>query len=219
MGRQQLFGQQQPIKSRGLLAAWLVIPLTLAATLGAVEPESTLEIGATAPAWRDLPGVDGKTHGWADVKDAKAVVVVFTCNTCPYAVDAEDRLISLHQRYASRGVALVAINCNTVANDLPPAMRTRAEQKGFQFPYLHDQSQQIAIQFGASITPEFFVLGPDRKLVYRGAMDDSPDGKAVSKRYVEAAIDSILEGSSLQTTQTPPIGCRIRFNTSSRRRS
>lgn len=170
-----------------------------------------LNIGDAAPAWSDLVGVDDQKHSLADLSDSKVVVVVFTCNSCPYAVDAEDRLLALHQEFAERGVALVAINVNQVEDDLLPAMKAKAKQKGFQFPYLFDETQKIARDYGAIYTPECYVIDRQRKIRYMGALDDSPDGKQVKKRYVHQAIEATLDGRQPEVTETPPIGCRIRY--------
>lgn len=180
-------------------------------TAVAGEYNAVLSIGDVAPQWKALPGVDGRQHSWEDVRDAQAVVVVFTCNTCPYAVDVEQRLVELDKKFADPQVAVVAINVNTKEADRLPAMRTRAEEKGFAFPYLHDETQQIARQFGATTTPQFFVLDAQRRVAYMGSLDDSPEGKKISARYVEAAIEAVLQGDVPATTETVPIGCRIRF--------
>jgi peroxiredoxin len=170
-----------------------------------------LSIGDAAPAWSDLLGVDDQKHSLADLSDSKVVVVVFTCNSCPYAVDVEDRLLALHKKYADLGVALVAINVNKVEDDLLPAMKDKADEKGFRFPYLFDESQQIAKQYGAIYTPEFFVINQERKVLYMGAMDDSPDGKQVTNAYVQKAVDAALDGKQPEVTETPAIGCRVRY--------
>src|SRR3954462_6919705 len=127
-----------------------------------------LNIGDKAPAWKDLEGTDGKKHALADLADRDAVVVVFTCNTCPVARDYEDRIIALANEYARPGskAAVVAINVNTVKGDQLPDMKQRAEKRKFPFPYLYDPSQAVAQQYGANFTPEFFVLDRDRKVVY-----------------------------------------------------
>lgn len=172
---------------------------------------TTVNIGDKAPAWNDLEGTEGEQHSLGDVADAKVVVVAFTCNSCPYAVDVEDRLNRFTQKTADRGVAVVAINVNKVEADQLPAMKQRDREKGLAYPYLWDPSQQIAKDFGAKYTPEFFVLDEDRKIVYMGSFDDSPDGKNVTKTYVADAVNAVLEGHDLGTTETVPIGCRIRF--------
>ncbi len=185
--------------------------------LDAGKYNSKLNIDDEAPAWSELPGVDDAKHSLDDWKDKQAVVVVFTCNSCPYAVDIEDRLISLHKKYVDKSVALVAINVNKVDEDALPAMKKKAAAKGFPFVYLYDESQAIAREFGAIYTPEFFVLNQDRKVVYMGAMDDSPDGKRVGKRYVEDAIDATLSGGTPVVAETPAIGCRVRYERTRRR--
>ena len=124
---------------------------------------------------RDLEGVDGKRHSLADLADKEVVVVVFTCNSCPVATDYEDRILAFSKKFAgpSGKVGLVAINVNTIAEDRLPKMKERAEAKGFDFPYLYDETQQIGKAFGAAFTPEFFVLDRQREVVYMGGMDDS----------------------------------------------
>lgn len=177
------------------------------------EYNPVLNIGDKAPKWSDLPGIDGKKHSLSDLKAKDVVVVVFTCNSCPYAVDYEDRLVAFARQHAAADskVALVAINVNKVPEDLPDEMAKRAKAKGFTFPYLFDESQEIAKKFGAGATPEFFVLNRDRKIVYMGAMDDSPNAKKVTRRYVEEAVTVALNGKQPEVKETVPIGCRIRF--------
>ena len=191
-----------------LLAAWLG-PVVGAA--GAGEYNRVLDIGAPAPAWQGLPGVDGKDHSLADLRERAAVVLVFTCNSCPYAVDVEDRLVALADDLRTRDVAVVAVNVNQVPEDSPEAMKRKAEAQGFHFPYLFDETQQIARDYGATTTPEWFVLDGQRRIAYMGSLDDSPDGSQVSRRYVRAAVDAVLQGDAPEVTETIPIGCRIRF--------
>lgn len=192
-----------------LLGFATLFSLTCVANAG--EYNTIMEIGAAAPAWHDLIGTDDKQHSLADLEKHEIVVVVFTCNSCPYAIDVEDRLISLYKRYHERKVALVAINVNTIEADLLPAMKEKADAKGFKFPYLFDESQKIAKDYGANFTPEFFVLDQDRKVAYMGSLDDSPNGKTISKKYVESAIDALLAGQKAAVTETVPIGCRVRW--------
>ncbi|MEM9644707.1 MAG: thioredoxin family protein [Planctomycetota bacterium] len=182
------------------------------------EFNPVLSIGDSAPAWSDLPGTDGKQHSSSDFRDSAAVVIVFTCNSCPYAVDAEDRLIALEKEYRDRRVSVIAINVNLVEDDLMPAMKAKATEKKLEFPYLFDETQGIARDFGAKYTPEFFVLDDSGKVAYMGSMDDSPDGREVSKRYVRDAIDAVLSGVRPEVTETVPIGCRIRIKRTRRGR-
>jgi peroxiredoxin len=172
-----------------------------------------LSVGDAAPDWKGLEGADGKKHSLANLADKEVVVVCFTCNTCPYAVDCEDRLIALSKRFAAEGnkCAVVAINANKVKDDLLPAMQERAKAKGFDFPYLHDETQQVAKSYGARYTPEFVVLNKQREVVYLGAMDDSPDGKKITKRWVEDAVSAALVGKLPETTETPAVGCAVRY--------
>jgi peroxiredoxin len=179
---------------------------------------SVLEIGQTAPIWKDLPATSGTLHSFETIADAKLVVVAFTCNSCPYAVDVEDRLNDLAKRFGDKGVVVVAINVNTVEEDRLPAMKERAKEKGFTFPYLWDASQQTAKAYGARYTPEFFVLTEDRKLIYMGAFDDSPAGDRVKVTYVADAIEAALAGKEVPVAETVPIGCRIRFEREKRTR-
>ncbi|MEM1069337.1 MAG: thioredoxin family protein [Planctomycetota bacterium] len=180
--------------------------------LSAGEYNRVLDIGDAAPVWKDLVGVDDEKHSLDDLRSKSVVVVVFTCNTCPYSVGAEDRVISLEKKYKDRGVAVVAINVNKVKGDQLPAMKERAKSKSFPFPYLHDPSQQIAKQYGAKYTPEFFVLDQQRRVIYMGSLDDSPDGKSVGMRYVQVAVEAALSGQKPQITETLPIGCRVRYD-------
>lgn len=196
---------------RILFIATLLVLVGQTQSLQAGKYNSVLSPGDSAPAWKDLPGVDGKSHSLSDLASSKVVVVVFTCNSCLYAVDVEDRLLALHDKYAKQQVAVVAINVNKVAEDLLPAMKQKTKDKGFQFAYLFDETQKIARDFGAKRTPEFFVLDGDRNVVYMGAMDDSPEGRNVTKRYVEAAIDATLAETVVKVAETIPVGCAVRF--------
>lgn len=176
------------------------------------EFNETLSPGDAAPAWENLPGVDGQRHSLADL-DAEVVVVVFTCNSCPVAADYEDRIIAMAKKYggAEGKAAFVAINVNRIPEDSLPKMKERAEQQGFPFPYLFDESQNIAKAYGAAFTPEFFVLDKNRRVAYMGGMDDSSDPKRVKTRYLEPAIEAVLAGEKPETAETVARGCRIRY--------
>jgi len=153
----------------------------------------------------------------ANFEDAKGFIVIFTCNTCPYSVAYEDRIIALDKAYKSKGYPVIAINPNDPAaidgDDLAD-MKQRLLDKGFTFPYLQDVGQQVYPQYGATKTPHVFVLqkeGDDYIVRYIGAIDDSsrnPD--KVKKRYVEQAVDALLAGESPSTTKTKAIGCSIK---------
>ena len=178
-----------------------------------------LNIGDAAPAWTNLLGVDGKRHALTDLADKDAVVVVFTCNSCPVAADYEDRILAFSKKYAGPAgkVGLVAICVNQIPEDRLPKMKQRAEAKGFDFPYLYDETQQIGKQFGANFTPEFFVLDKDRKVAYMGGMDDSSSVDQVKNHYLEPAVEAVLAGSTPETAEAPAIGCRVRYARERRR--
>jgi peroxiredoxin len=181
---------------------------TTSVTAGEFNP--TLSIGDQAPSFEGLVGTDGKPHGLADLADKAAVVVIFTCNSCPTAVDYEDRIIELNKKWGDR-VGVVAINSNRIEADSLAQMTSRAEQKGFTYPYVKDETQAVARAYGAIYTPEFFVLNKDRKVVYMGALDDKTDASQVSVRYVEAALQAAADGKSPEVAETVARGCAIRF--------
>jgi peroxiredoxin len=182
------------------------LPAAIAATAG-----SGVKIGADAPMWSELEGVDGKAHSLADVKDAKAVLVVFTCNHCPVAKAYEDRLIELSKDYHGQGVEIVAINVNNGDADKLPAMKERAKEKGFEFAYLYDPSQKIGREYGATVTPHVFLLDGARKVAYMGAIDDNKTADKATKHYVRVALDAILAGGKVATAETKPAGCGIQY--------
>jgi peroxiredoxin len=188
-----------------------VLVLALATTAQAGEYNPVLSIGDPAPTWKELPGIDGKTHSLANLKQRKAVVLVFTCNSCPYAVDYEERIIALTKRFSSQEVEVVAVNVNKVAEDSFDEMKTRAKSQGFNFSYLYDDTQQIARDYGATYTPEFFVLDAQRKIAYMGALDDSPAADKVQQQYVATALTALLDGKQPKVKETVAIGCRIRL--------
>jgi peroxiredoxin len=194
-----------------LLAPIAVLSLLPALPAGVYN--DVLSIGDFAPAWTELPGVDGKAHSLADLKDKDVVVVVFTCNSCPVAVAYEDRIIAFNKKHCGPDgkVALVAINVNVNPEDRLPKMRERAKEKGFTFQYLHDPTQKIAKDYGAMYTPEFFVLNKERKIAYMGTMDDRSLEKDVKENYLEPALAAALKGEKAKVAETRARGCLIRY--------
>ncbi len=172
-----------------------------------------LSIGDTAPAWENLPGTDGKTHSSKDLKDKDAIVLVFTCLSCPTAVDYEERFNQLAKQYGgpNGNVGFVAVCVNQIPADRLDKLTLRATQQKFAFPVLYDESQKIAKDYGAIFTPEFFVLNKERKIVYMGAMDDETNPEKVTKRYVEQALVAALKGESPAIKETIARGCRVRY--------
>jgi peroxiredoxin len=198
----------------------VVIAAPSATLVQADDSNGVLNLGDPAPAWTNLPGVDGKKHSLADLKDKQVVVVVFTCNSCPIASDYEDRIIAFAKASAAadKPTAIVAINVNTVEEDRLPKMKERAESKNFPYPYLYDQTQKIAKAYGAIYTPEFFVLDKDRKIAYMGAFDDNIEFTKVKRPFVEPAVKALLKGEQPQPGETIANGCLIRYERARRRK-
>ncbi|HEX5103915.1 MAG TPA: thioredoxin family protein [Pirellulaceae bacterium] len=189
------------------------LAMLLPAVAGAGKYNPVLKIGEPAPDYSGLEGIDGKQHALKDLAEKQVVVVAFICNTCDYAKDAEERLIALADKFAAEGgkCALVAINPNLIKDDLLPAMQERAKLREFNFLYVHDgEKQETAKAYGITYTPEFVVLDKDGKVVYLGALDDDPDGKKVTTRYVEDAVAAALAGKQPATAETPARGCAVR---------
>jgi peroxiredoxin len=184
--------------------------LLVPAVCVAGEFNKTLNVGDPAPAWKDLPGTDGKKHSLADHAGKDVVVVVFTCNSCACSVEYEDRIIAFAQKYKDK-VAFVAVNVNTIPDDRLDAMKKKAEKKKFPFEYLYDETQKTARDYGATYTPEFFVLTRDRKIAYMGAMDDRTKVEDVKERYLESAVDAVLRGEKPPKGETIAHGCLIRY--------
>lgn len=176
------------------------------------EFNEVLAIGEPAPDLEGLMGVDEKPFDPKSSQDADVVVIAFTCNTCPYAMDYESRLIELAQNFKidRKSVVVLAINSNDIPADSLAAMKARAEERKYSFGYLKDSGQVVARKFGASKTPEFFVLDRDRKVVYMGAFDDNTDRSKVTAHYVKDAVEAVLAGTKVDIRETPPVGCRIR---------
>lgn len=191
-----------------LVAAALVV------TTQAGEFNKKLKIGDPAPSFSDLEGVDGKKMSLADLKDKEVVVLCITCNHCPVAVAYEDRMNDFAKKYAGpeSKVAFVAISVNNLEADKLPKMKERAKKKGFVFPYLHDPSQKIGRDLGASVTPEFFVFDKDRKVVYMGAFDDNRKPNLVKSKYVIEAVEATLKGSKPKKAETRPVGCSVKYD-------
>jgi len=162
-----------------------------------------------------LPGTDNRQYALSNYADKAAVAVIFSCNHCPYVLAWEDRMIQIQADYADQGVQLVLINANDAAKyptDSFPAMQTHAAQKGFNFPYLHDETQEVATAYGATRTPEVFLFDGDGALKYHGAIDDNvEEPNAVRSQYFRDALDAVLAGSSPAVGSTPPVGCTIKW--------
>jgi len=174
----------------------------------------TIRIGDSAPSFR-LPSIDGRDYSLKDFKEEKAVIVMFSCNHCPTVKAYEDRFTELQDDYDGKGVKLIAINANDdkkYPEDSFENMKIRAREKGFNFPYLRDESQKVAKAYGAERTPEVFIFDKKRILRYHGRIDDNvhaPD--LVREPYLRQAIDAILEGKAVPLEETEPVGCTIKW--------
>jgi len=174
----------------------------------------TLQIGESAPEFT-LPGVDGKDYSLADFRDAKILIVAFSCNHCRYVIGSEDRMNRLYADYRPKGVEMIAINSNETDNhptDSFEHMVRRAKEKGFEFPYVRDESQEAAKAYGALRTPHFFVFDEQRLLRYTGRMDDDPrqPGKAAAHELRDA-LDALLADAKVAAPVTNPIGCNVKW--------
>ncbi|MCG8587446.1 MAG: thioredoxin family protein [Pirellulales bacterium] len=181
-----------------------------------VRTNSTmLPLGTTAPEF-SLPNIDGSIVSLADFADAPALLVIFMCNHCPFVIHVADQLAALTAEYQGKGVAVVGISSNDVANypaDSPEQMVREAEERGYAFPYLYDEDQSVAKAYRAACTPDFYVFDGEKHLVYRGQMDSSrPDsGIPNTGEDLRAALDAVLAGEPVSGEQTPSLGCNIKW--------
>ncbi len=167
----------------------------------------------TAPTF-DLPGVDGRNHSLEEYADAPLLVLVQSCNHCPYVLAWEGRIDALQREYADRDVRIVAINSNDAeaySADSFERMVEHAREAGYTFDYLYDESQEIARVLGSERTPEAFVFDADRRLVYHGAVDDNRDEAQVTTHYLRDAIEAALAGETPPVADTPPVGCTVKW--------
>ena len=172
-----------------------------------------LPLGASAVDFQ-LKGVDGKTHSLNSFSDKKAVVVVFSCNHCPYVQAYEDRMVQIQKEYSPNGVTLVAINSNDdtgYPEDSYPNMIKRAKERGFNFPYLRDDTQEIAKKYGAICTPHVFAFNQQRQLQYKGRIDDNRNPESVKTKDLRNALDAILAGHKPSVQETRPFGCSVKW--------
>lgn len=199
------------MKARIALVA-LVLSL-VGLSLAQAQDGTPIKVGMTCPMFQNLETTAGKTVSLDDFKQ-DVLVVCITCNHCPAAVAYEDRIIQFAKKHCgpTGKVGLVAINVNNLEADKMPAMKKRAEDKGFPFIYAYDPSQRIARNLGATRTPEFFVFNKERKLVYTGAMDDNMEAGKATTNYVEQACLAVINGTSAPAC-TKPVGCGIKFDT------
>lgn len=206
------------MKRTFLLVTGLLVTVAVLFVSATDTPEEGYEVGDYASDFK-LKNVDGAMVSLADYKSAKGFIVVFTCNTCPYAKLYEQRILQLDQKYAAKGFPVIAINPNDVSKqpgDSMEEMIARSKEKEYSFPYLRDDSQSVTAAFGASKTPHVYVLNKESdgklRVEYIGAIDDSPrEASDVKQKYVESAIDALLVGQKPAITTQRAIGCTIKW--------
>jgi peroxiredoxin len=173
-----------------------------------------LRPGSPAPPF-SLPGVDGSVHTLPEFSGQKFLLVVFWCNHCPYVQAWEGRMIEIGRKYAAVGVQVVLINSNDAAaypDDGFDRMVRRALDHSYPFPYLYDERQDVARAYGARVTPHPMLFGPDRKLLFQGAIDDHHDAPdRVSRRYLEEALDAAIAGRPIPTPELAVLGCSVKW--------
>jgi peroxiredoxin len=182
----------------------------------AATSSTMLALGTRAPDFSLRNAVDDTVVSLSSLHDKPAVLVMFLCNHCPFVIHVRDQITRIAAEYMPKGLGVVAINANAVEThpqDGPPEMRKLAQQLGWRFPFLFDETQEVAKAYRAACTPDFFLFDRDRKLVYRGQLDDSRPGNGVpvTGRDLRAAIDAVLAGSAVSEIQKPSVGCGIKW--------
>lgn len=181
----------------------------------ALTPSTMVELGTTAPDF-SLPDTTGKTVSLSDFEGARALLVMFICNHCPYVKHIRSELAKLGTDYQPQGVAVVAINSNDVESypaDSPEKMVVEAREAGYTFPYLFDETQAVAKAYQAACTPDLYLFDAGRRLVYRGQLDGSRPGNGipVTGEDLRAALDAVLAGKPVSDEQRPSVGCNIKW--------
>ncbi len=174
-----------------------------------------MPLGTQAPPF-SLPDTEGKTVSLSDFEGSKGYLIMFICNHCPYVKHVQHELARLGKEYQDKGVTVIAINSNDVENypdDSPEKMAEEVKNQGYTFPYLYDETQEVAKAYGAACTPDFFLFDKNKKLAYRGQLDDSRRGndKPVTGADLRAALDAVLAGKPAPEEQKPSLGCNIKW--------
>lgn len=179
-------------------------------------PSNMLALGTKAPDFELIDTISDKYISLQQIKSDKATVVMFICNHCPYVKNMQEQLVQFAKDYQRQGVNIVAINSNDAEHypeDAPDKMLATAKEFGYTFPYLYDETQEIAKAYEAACTPDFYIFDKDLKCVYRGQFDDSRPGNgvAVTGKDMRAALDEILAGKAVSAKQVPSLGCNIKW--------
>ena len=183
----------------------------MAATLSTMMP-----IGTIAPAFELLDTVSGELLSLAELKGDKATLIMFICNHCPYVLHINDELVKIAKKYQQQGVSFIAISSNDVENypqDGPELMKIQAEKVGYTFPYLYDETQDIARAYNAACTPDLFLFDHDLACVYRGQLDSSRPNNdiPITGKDIRMALNALLSGEKISENQIPSIGCNIKW--------
>lgn len=209
--RRGRFIRHRLLRAAAMFSIAVITGLAGVALAGKAKFNKVVNIGDKAPVWSDLPGVDGKTHSLADYREAKAVVVVFTCNHCPVAKQYAERLAAFAKKY-DKQVQIVAISVSHHGADRLDQMKARATEKAFPYAYLYDESQQSGRSYGATATPHFFLLDGERMIAYMGAFDDNIfDPEKAEKHYLIDAADAVLAGQEPKIKESLQRGCAIEY--------
>lgn len=182
----------------------------------AVTPSNMLPLGTKAPNFTLLDTVSNKQLTLDTLKSDKATVIMFICNHCPYVKHIQQQLVTMVKKYQSKGITFIAINSNDVKNypdDSPENMRVTAEEYGYSFPYLYDETQSVAKAYQAACTPDFYVFDANLDCVYRGRFDDATPGNnnPVTGKELSQALDQLLSNQPISSTQNPSVGCNIKW--------
>ncbi|MEQ9298558.1 MAG: thioredoxin family protein [Cyclobacteriaceae bacterium] len=181
-----------------------------------LTPSNMLPLGTPAPDFELLDTISDKRLSLSTIKSDKATVIMFICNHCPYVIHIEEEMVNLAHEYMAKGIGFVAISSNDIQNypaDAPDKMKEKAQELDFKFPYLYDETQEIAKAYMAACTPDFYIFDQDLSCVYRGRMDDATpgNGKPVTGKDLRAALDALLLGNPIAGEQIPSMGCNIKW--------
>ncbi len=185
----------------------------------AATPSNMLPLRTPAPDFDLLDTVSGEMKSLDSLKSDKATVVMFICNHCPFVKHVDTEIVAIAGEYSKKGISFIAISSNDVENypqDAPHLMTEEARRVGYTFPYLYDETQEVAKAYQAACTPDFYVFDSEMKCAYRGQLDDSRpgNGKALNGRDLRNALDDILEGNPVSGPQFPSVGCNIKWKSS-----
>lgn len=179
-------------------------------------PSNMLELGTKAPEFSLLDTISGETKSLEQLKGEKGTVIMFICNHCPFVIHVNPKITELAKDYQRKGIGFIAISSNDIENypqDAPELMTVRAKEEGYPFPYLYDETQDVAKSFDAACTPDFYLFDQDLSLVYRGQLDDSrpQNGVPLTGKDLSNAMDAVLNGTKVDVLQKPSIGCNIKW--------